>query len=70
MADRDESPEEMVARLQINFYRNSPHYREPLMRLVNCLTSGEEISFSGIERDIIVYALARTYQQQERENTK
>jgi hypothetical protein len=57
--DQEENDVEMVIRLQANWDRYGQTLGEPLKRLINCLDAGETINLSGIDRDLIVYALAR-----------
>jgi hypothetical protein len=58
--DRDETNSEIVDRLNANWERCGMTIGEPLKRLISCLDSGEAINLSGIDRDLIVYALAFT----------
>ena len=56
--DRDETDAEIIARLQRTWEIWGPRHVEPLKRLIASLDSGETISLSGIDRDLIVYAMA------------
>lgn len=60
--DRDETDAEMVERLQRTWDIWGPRTGDPLKRLINSLDAGETINLSGIDRDLIVYALARANQ--------
>lgn len=59
MMDRDETDAEMIERLQRTWDIWGAPRGGPLKRLINCLDSGETINLSGVERDLIVYAMAR-----------
>lgn len=65
MTERDETFAEIAERLRLNWDRRAPSQAEPLMRLINCIESCEDVNLSGIDRDLIVYALARTLSLQD-----
>ncbi len=50
----------IVARLKNNWRNHSETIGEALMRLIACLDSGSDLNLSGIDRDLIVYAMAHT----------
>lgn len=56
----DETHAEIVARLRLNWQRYGGRQAEVLMRAINATSSGEAFFWSGIERDLVVYAMART----------
>lgn len=55
----EETDVEMVVRLQSNWDRHGQTIGEALKRLVNSMESGSDLHISGIDRDLIVYAMAR-----------
>lgn len=61
-AERNETSEEIVQRLQINWDRYGETYGAILIRLLDSMNSGEELRLSGIERDVVIYALAKQIQ--------
>lgn len=56
----DENDHDTMARLKICWDRYSPAYIEELRTRLRCLRSGEGVALNGIERDLLVYALAFT----------
>jgi hypothetical protein len=58
LADRDETDQEMIDRLQANWDRHGEKIGRPLKMLVNCLEPLDPIHLTGIDRDLIVYALS------------
>lgn len=63
--DRDETDAEIVERLRRNWQNYSKGIGDALKRLINSLNSGDDINLSGIDRDLIVYAMAFTASAQE-----
>lgn len=56
---RNETPTEIVDRLQRHWDHYTPGFAEVLMRGIACTGSGEAFYWTGIERDLAVYAIAR-----------
>jgi hypothetical protein len=57
----DEPHLAIVARLESNWNRHGVKIGEALMRLIACQESGVDVNLSGIDRDLVVYAMARTF---------
>lgn len=61
MTQRDETHAEIISRLQANWDRNREQAGTTLMRSINDTTASEAFFWTGIERDLVVYALAFAY---------
>lgn len=57
----DEPYATIVARLGAHWGRHGATIGEALMRLIACQPSGADVNLSGIDRDLIVYAMALTF---------
>lgn len=51
----------IVSRLEMNWQRHGATIGEALMRLIACQDSGSDVNLSGIDRDLIVYAMAHSF---------
>lgn len=54
----DEPYEAMRTRLERNWRHSARGHGDAITRQINCMESDDKLSLSGIERDLIVYAMA------------